>query len=70
MSRHHRHSIGLRSAGYFLSAAALLALGSWSAHAGFLTKNLQICDQGDFFVGGVPKTTKFATSVTPSTNYA
>src|SRR5262249_55421787 len=64
MRRHHRHSMSVRSAGYFLSAAALLALGSWSAHAGFLTKNLQICDEGDFFVGGVPKTTRFANGYT------
>jgi hypothetical protein len=57
----------MRPVGYCLSAAVLLALASSSAEATFLTKNLQLCDQGDFFVGGVPKTTKFATSVTPST---
>jgi hypothetical protein len=56
--------------GYSLSAAVLLALVGSSAQAGFLTKNLQICDQGDFFVGGVPKTTRFAGSVGGSTNYA
>jgi hypothetical protein len=56
--------------GYSLSAAVLLALVGSSAQAGFLTKNLQICDQGDFFVGGVPKTTRFAGSVVGSTNYA
>src|SRR4029077_11191988 len=64
------HKTVLRSAGYCLSAAVLLALAGSGAEAGFLTKNLQICDQGDFFVGGVPKTTKFATSATPTTNYA
>ena len=65
----HNHYL-LRPSGYCLSAAVLLALVGSSAQAGFLTKNLQICDQGDFFVGGVPKTTKFSGSVTPSTNYA
>ena len=64
------HKSVLRSAGYCLSAAVLLTLAGSGAEAGFLTKNLQLCDQGDFFVGGVPKTTKFATSPTPSTNYA
>jgi hypothetical protein len=53
-----------------LSAAVLLAFFGSSADAGFLTKSLHICDQGSFFVGGIPKTTKFATSVTPSTNFA
>jgi len=58
------HSISLRPGSLCLSAAVLLALASSSAHAGFLTKNLQICDQGDFFVGGVPKTTRFAAGYT------
>src|SRR5262249_40070702 len=64
------HNVSLRHVSLCLSAAALLGLASSSAQAGFLTKNLQICDQGDFFVGGVPKTTKFATSPNPSANYA
>src|SRR6187401_1309622 len=64
-----QHNSVLRAGGFCLSAAVLLALGS-GAEAGFLTKNLQICDQGDFFVGGVPKTTRFAGSVGGSTNYA
>jgi hypothetical protein len=51
-----------RSASYCLSAAAFLGLCISSAQAGFLTKSLQICDTGSFFIGGVPKTTKFATS--------
>jgi hypothetical protein len=55
-----------RSAGYCLSAAVLLILAGSSAQAGFLSKNLQICDQGSFFVGGVPKTTLYASTVTPS----
>jgi len=58
------------AAGCCLSAAVLLALGASSAEAGFLTKSLQICDQGSFFVGGVPKTTKFSGSVTPSSSFA
>jgi hypothetical protein len=53
-----------------VSAAALLAFGGSGVEAAFLTKNLQICDQGSFFVGGVPKITKFANSVTPAANYA
>jgi hypothetical protein len=50
-----------------------MALGGPKAEATYLTKNLQLCDQGDFFVGGVPKTTRFAngfTTVTGSTPYA
>jgi hypothetical protein len=58
-----QHNSVLRASGFCLSAAVLLALGS-GAEAGFLTKNLQICDQGDFFVGGVPKTTRFAAGYT------
>jgi hypothetical protein len=34
------------------------------------SKQLQICDQGSFFVGGMPKITKFTNSVTPAANYA
>ena len=66
----NRRKIIMRSAGFCLSAVALLALGGPKAEATYLTKNLQLCDEGDFFVGGVPKTTKFAASVTPSANYA
>jgi hypothetical protein len=58
MKRRH-----LMRSGYNLSAAILLALVGSSADAKFLTKSLQICDQGSFFVGGVPKITKFANSV-------
>jgi hypothetical protein len=64
MRRHHARST--RSVSYCLSA--ILALVASSAQAGFLTKSLQICDVGSFFVGGVPKTTKFATSTTGVTN--
>jgi len=56
--------MSMRFAGSCLSTAALLALAGASAEAKFLTKNLQICDQGSFFVGGVPKITKFANSAT------
>jgi hypothetical protein len=34
-----------------------------------LTGSLQICDQGSFFVGGIPKLTQYANSVTPTTGY-
>jgi hypothetical protein len=68
MKRHNM--LTMRFASYCLSASVLLVLTGSSAEATFLTKNLQLCDEGDFFVGGVPKTTKFATSVTPSTAYA
>ena len=64
MKRRH-----LTRSGCNLSAAVLLILVGSSADAKFLTKNLQICDQGSFFVGGVPKITKFANSVaTPGPN--
>jgi hypothetical protein len=62
--------MNMRFAAYCVSAAALLPFGGSGVEAAFLTKNLQICDQGSFFVGGVPKITKFANSVTPAANYA
>ena len=62
--------MNMRFAAYCVSAAALIAFGGSGVEAAFLTKNLQICDQGSFFVGGVPKITKFANSVTPAANYA
>src|SRR5262245_25006914 len=61
-------------AGYSLSAAVLLALSGAPVSAAptdtvnpltkrFLSgKSLDICDQGAFFVGGVPKITNYATS--------
>jgi hypothetical protein len=58
------HKVVMRPVGYWLSAAVFLALAGPSAEAGFLTKSLQICDQGSFFVGGVPKTTRFANGYT------
>jgi hypothetical protein len=67
--KRHKMTIA-RFSGCCLWATVLVALAGSSAEAGFLTDSLQICDQGSFFVGGVPKTTKFATSVTPSANYA
>jgi hypothetical protein len=63
-----------RSAGYGLSATVLLAIVGTSAWAGpadpvnpltkrFLQgKPLDICDQGSFYVGGVPKNTIYANS--------
>ena len=62
-----KHSI-FRLAGCGFSAAVSLGLYAPTAQAGFLTKSLQICDVGSFFVGGVPKTTKFATSTAGVTN--
>ena len=69
MSHRNRY---LRSAGYCLSAALLLAVAPvWADPADpvnplqkrFLTgKPLNICDQGAFFIGGVPKVTNYATS--------
>jgi hypothetical protein len=43
--------MNMRFAAYCVSAAALLAFGGSGVEAAFLTKNLQICDQGSFFVG-------------------
>ena len=69
----------LRSAGYCLSTALLLSVASSSAWTAatdpvnpltkrFLSgKGLDICDQGSFFVGGVPKVTNFATSTAGTT---
>ena len=50
-------------------AAALMAVGLPGAEAGFLRGPLLLCDQGSFFVGGIPKITKFSSSVTPATAY-
>src|SRR5689334_24935120 len=63
------HKVFVRGAGICLTTAGLLAISIPSTEAGFLTKSLQIFDQVSFFIGGVPKTTKFATSVTPSATY-
>ena len=66
----------LRSAGYCLSTAVMLAVAAASASAWAgpadpvnpLTKRflqgkpLDICDQGSFYVGGVPKDTIYANS--------
>jgi hypothetical protein len=64
----------LRSVGYSLAAVTLLATGSALAAptdpVNPLTKrfmqgkSLDICDQGSFFVGGVPKDTLYANSAT------
>lgn len=56
--------------GYCLSAALLVAVAATSAQAWvnpledrYLTgRPLNVCDQGSFFVGGVPKVTNFAAS--------
>ena len=69
----------LRSASYGLLAALLFAVApastGWAGPTDpvnplkkrFLTgKALDICDQGSFFIGGVPKVTNFATSTTPA----
>jgi hypothetical protein len=62
-----RHNVlTIRSTGYCLSMAIMLVLASSSAEATFLTDNLEVCDQGSFFVGGVPKITKFANAVNPA----
>src|SRR4029079_7895206 len=70
------HNFGMRSVGYCLSAVALLAVASPTAWAGpadplspltkrFMQgKSLDICDQGSFYVGGVPKDTLYANSAT------
>jgi hypothetical protein len=44
--------------------AAVAAVVATGADARFLTKNLEVCDQGSFFIGGVPKVTHYATSST------
>lgn len=67
----------LRSASYSLTAAILFAVAaastSWANPADpvnplkkrfLIGKGLDICDQGAFFVGGVPKVTNFASSST------
>ena len=74
-----RHKSILRSVGYSFSTALLLSVAcssAWAAAADpvnpltkrFLSgKGLDICDQGAFFVGGVPKVTNFATSTAGTT---
>jgi hypothetical protein len=75
----HHNSI-LRSAGYCLSTAVLLAVAVASAWAGPadpvnpLTKRfvqgkpLDICDEGALFIGGVPKVTNYLNSATAAGN--
>jgi hypothetical protein len=64
-----RYKSLLRSAGYALSAAVLLSMTATTAWAWknpvasrYLNGPLDVCDQGVFFVGGVPKVTTYATS--------
>ncbi|ACK51446.1 hypothetical protein Msil_2521 [Methylocella silvestris BL2] len=67
--RHHRV---IATSSFVLSAAVLAASVTGAAAWQNPLKNpyvkgkLNICDQGSFFVGGVPKVTNFATSSTPS----
>jgi hypothetical protein len=68
-----RYDPHLRSTGYCLSTALLLAVAASSASAAptdpvnpltkrfLIGKGLDICDQGGFFVGGVPKVPTFGT---------
>ena len=70
-----------RPAGYWLSSAIVLAVAAgtgpvWADPTDpinplenrFLTgKPLNICDQGSFFIGGVPKVTNYASSTTSTT---
>ena len=64
-----RHKIIKQRVGYCLAAVTLLATtvtGAWAwqnplKHP-YLTGPLDVCDQGSFFVGGVPKVTTYATS--------
>src|SRR4029079_15690055 len=58
-----------RSVGYGLSTAVLLAITATGAAAWenplehpYLKTGLDICDQGAFFVGGVPKVSNYVTS--------
>jgi len=55
-----------------LAGTAVIALSPTSAsawrsptHHAYLTKKLDICDQGVFYVGGAPKVTAFGASSTP-----
>ena len=59
-----------RKAACSVLSAAVAAAFTTSVDARFLTKDLQICDQGSFFIGGVPKVTKYATSSTAAANYS
>jgi len=49
-----------------LGTAATTAAQVYPTDKRHLTGPLEICDQGSFFVGGVPKVTQYANSVTPS----
>lgn len=66
----HSHPL-IRLTGHCLSAAVLLALAATAASAWesplkkrHLTRPLDVCDFGAFFVGGVPKVTNYSTSAT------
>ena len=54
------------------TAAQITTIGSapvYPTDQRHLTGPLQVCDFGAFFVGGVPKLTQYANSVTPTTGY-
>src|SRR5262245_46639410 len=53
-----------KGARYSILAAAIGTLFATSTEAGFLSKPLLICDQGSFYIGGVPKVTNYNGSST------
>ena len=75
--RFFRSGVAVRVAGPFLLFALLLATAAPSASAQALGKGregaftngpLRLKDEGSFFIGGVPKTTMYATSSTAGAN--
>ena len=63
----NRKAILMASAAAIGSMAAATAAYAWQSPTEhrYLTKPLQICDQGTFYVGGAPKTSPFANGPTP-----
>jgi len=61
-----KKSISILSAAVVVSFAATASATVYPTDKRHLSGPLRICDQGSFFVGGVPKITQYANSVTPS----
>jgi len=61
-----KKSISILSAAVVVSFAATASATVYPTDKRHLSGPLRICDQGSFFVGGVPKITQYANSVAPS----
>src|SRR5882762_4143231 len=61
-----KKSISILSAAVVVSFAATASATVYPTDKRHLSGPLRVCDQGSFFVGGVPKITQYANSVAPS----